>query len=286
MQLFEFKKIFFSALSETYPETEIQSFFNLLIEHHLKLSRIDVALQPDFEIDSEHLEILQKALNDLKNQIPIQYIIGETEFFGLQFSVNKNVLIPRPETEELVSWILEEAKTKSQNSALKILDIGTGSGCIPVSIAKNLSNATISALDISSEALKTAKQNTELNNVEINFIEENILTANKLPETYDIIISNPPYVRELEKHEMEKNVLDNEPHLALFVDDNNPLLFYDKIADLAKNNLPKNGLLFFEINQYLGNATVNLLKSKGFKHIELKKDMFGADRMIKASIGN
>ena len=282
MTVLQFKKYFFSELAELYPETEIQSFFNILIEFQLKLSRIEVALQPGFEIDTKNLEIIQKALKDLQKQIPIQYIIGETEFYGLPFKVNEYVLIPRPETEELVSWILEEAK--DQKLGFKMLDIGTGSGCIPISLAKDLPNATISALDISSEALKTAQLNAQLNNVTINFIEKNILNTIDLPEKYNVIISNPPYVRELEKNEMQKNVLDHEPHLALFVKDNDPLLFYNKIADLAKNHLYQNGLLFFEINQYLGNETIKLLEEKGFKNIELRKDLFGADRMIKATI--
>ena len=283
MQIQQFKTTFFNKLKEQYPVTEIQSFFNLLVEYKLNLSRIEVALRPDFEISKTDLEFLQKALIHLKKQIPIQYIIGETEFYGLPFKVNKNVLIPRPETEELVTFILENSKLQTPNSKLTILDIGTGSGCIPISLAKNLPNATIYALDISSEALKTAKINAELNNVSIQFIETDILNISELPLKFDIIISNPPYVRELEKEQMQNNVLEHEPHLALFVKDNNPLLFYDKIADFAKNHLTKNGKLYFEINQYLGKETVDLLKSKEFKNIVLKKDMFGVDRMIKAS---
>ena len=283
MQIQQFKTTFFNKLKEQYPVTEIQSFFNLLVEYKLNLSRIEVALQPDFEISKTDLEFLQKALIHLKKQIPIQYIIGETEFYGLPLKVNKNVLIPRPETEELVTFILENSKLQTPKSKLTILDIGTGSGCIPISLAKNFSNATFYALDISSEALKTAKINAELNNVSIQFIETDILNISELPLKFDIIISNPPYVRELEKEQMQNNVLEHEPHLALFVKDNNPLLFYDKIGDFAKNHLTKNGKLFFEINQYLGKETVDLLKSKEFKNIVLKKDMFGVDRMIKAS---
>ena len=283
MQIQQFKTTFFNKLKEQYPVTEIQSFFNLLVEYKLNLSRIEVALRPDFEISKTDLEFLQKAQIALKKQIPIQYIIGETEFYGLPFKVNKNVLIPRPETEELVTFILENSNLQTPKSKLTILDIGTGSGCIPISLAKNLPNATIYALDISSEALKTAKINAELNNVSIQFIETDILNISELPLKFDIIISNPPYVRELEKEQMQNNVLEHEPHLALFVKDNNPLLFYDKIADFAKNHLTKNGKLYFEINQYLGKETVDLLKSKEFKNIVLKKDMFGVDRMIKAS---
>lgn len=283
MKLIDFKKQFFSALSELYPETEIQSFFNILIEFKLNLKRIDIALQPTFEIEATALDYLENATSDLKKHIPIQYIIGETEFYGLPFYVNENVLIPRPETEELVNWIINELKAKSQKSKIKILDIGTGSGCIPISLAKNIPNATVYAIDISSKALKTAQKNATLNKVNIQFIEADILNTNELPAKFDIIVSNPPYVRNLEKQEIQPNVLNHEPHLALFVEDNNPLLFYDKIADLAKNNLTKNGQLFFEINQYLGQETVGLLKSKGFLTIELKKDVFGVDRMIRCS---
>lgn len=277
----QFKKYFISELSNSYPETEIQSFFNILIEFKLNLSRVELALQPMIEFNVTDLDFFQKALKGLKKQLPIQYIIGETEFYGLLFRVNKNVLIPRPETEELVNWIIEE---HTRSSTLKILDIGTGSGCIAISLAKNLINAEVFALDVSSEALKTTKFNAEINNAAIQFIEADILTLSKLPNTFDIIVSNPPYVRELEKEQMQQNVLANEPHLALFVKDENPLLFYNAIADFAKNHLIKNGNLYFEINQYLGKQTIKLLQSKSFKNIQLKKDIFGADRMIKATL--
>ncbi len=265
-------------LSNAYPETEIQSFFTILVEYKLHLSRIQLALEHNFELDNDDLDFLQNALLKLKNQIPIQYIVGETTFYGLMFEVDKNVLIPRPETEELVEWIVKNHKNRN---SLKILDVGTGSGCIAISLAKNLPNAKVSALDISAEALTIAKNNAILNNVTIDFINADILTISKLPDTFDIIVSNPPYVRELEKAQMQQNVLSNEPHIALFVKDENPLLFYDKIAELAKNYLTKNGVLYFEINQYLGRETVDLLKSKGFKNIEVKKDIYGVDRMVK-----
>lgn len=283
MQILKFKTTFFSGLAETYPKTEIQSFFNILVEFRLKLSRIDVALNSDYEINTLDLNFLQKALIDLKKHKPIQYITGETEFYNLPFKLNEHVLIPRPETEELVDWIVADSKLKTQNLKLKILDIGTGSGCIPISLAKNLPNTKVSAIDISLQALKTAEINAQFNNADIHFIEKDILNTNSLSEVYDVIVSNPPYVRELEKDKMQKNVLDNEPHLALFVENNNPLLFYDKIADLAKSHLTKNGHLYFEINQYLGKETTDLLSIKGFKNIELRKDIFGADRMIKAT---
>ncbi|MHB1196910.1 MAG: peptide chain release factor N(5)-glutamine methyltransferase [Lutibacter sp.] len=265
-------------LSNVYPETEIQSFFNILIEFKLHLSRIQLALEHNFELDNDDLDFLQNALLKLKNQIPVQYIVGETSFYGLMFKVDKNVLIPRPETEELVEWILQNHK---KSESLKILDIGTGSGCIAISLAKNLPNAQVSALDISEEALNVAKNNAELNQVTIDFIHADILSIEKLPDTFDVIVSNPPYVRESEKDQMQQNVLSNEPHIALFVENENPLLFYDKIAELSKNHLTENGVLYFEINQYLGAEIVDLLKSKGFKNIEPKKDIYSVDRMVK-----
>lgn len=276
-----YKTYFTEQLSAVFPQTEIDTFFLFLIEEYLGLQRIDLVMQPNFEISSEKEAILNEALSRLQKEEPIQYIIGKTEFYGLPFKVNKNTLIPRPETEELVEWILNEV---SQETTLNILDIGTGTGCIPISISKNLANAKVSAIDVSEEALKTAKENALLNQVAIDFLHDDILTTNSLPKTYDIIVSNPPYVRNLEKEKIKNNVLENEPHLALFVDDHNPLIFYKKIADLAKKYLTKDGLLFFEINQYLGKETVVMLENKGFTNIELRKDIFGNDRMIKASL--
>lgn len=283
MTLKEFKLFFFEALLALYPKTEVESFFFILIEEKLNLKRIDTVLKPEFIILDATLVSLKKIIGRLQKEEPIQYILGNTEFYGLPFLVDKNTLIPRSETEELVAWVLTEVKhlQNKQKELISILDIGTGTGCIPISIANNISDLEISALDVSSKALKVAKKNALLNKVEINFIELNILETEKLPQKYDIIVSNPPYVRALEKVEIKKNVLENEPHLALFVSDDNPLVFYSKIADLAKQHLSKNGLLFFEINQYLGKETVDLLKLKGFKNIELKKDFYGNDRMIK-----
>jgi release factor glutamine methyltransferase len=286
MILKEFKLFFNEALSAIYPKTEIDSFFFILMEEKLKLQRIDTVLNSDLLITNKNLIDLKNIVKRLQKEEPIQYIIGNTEFYGLPFLVDKNTLIPRTETEELVAWVLDEIKVLTNNkiTELSILDIGTGTGCIPISLAKNLTSLNISAIDISPEALIIAKQNAILNKVTIEFIELDILNAESLPQEYDVIISNPPYVRELEKVEIKNNVLENEPHLALFVADENPLIFYNKIADLAKQQLSKNGMLFFEINQYLGKETVNMLVKKGFKNIQLKKDLFGNDRMIKACI--
>lgn len=286
MTLKEFKIFFSNELADVYPKTEVDTFFFLLIEEKLNLQRVDTVLQPDFIIVDDQLLELKNITKRLQKEEPIQYILGSTEFFGLPFQVNEHTLIPRPETEELVEWILDEVKQLQilTNHKLKILDIGTGTGCIPISLAKNLKKIEVSAIDVSKKALKIAQQNALLNNVEIHFLEVDILKVNQLPQQYDIIVSNPPYVRELEKVEIKNNVLQNEPHLALFVDDKNPLIFYNKITDLAKKHLSPNGLLFFEINQYLGNETLEIIRQKGFQNTTLKKDLFNNDRMIKATL--
>jgi len=280
MFLKEFRNHFNKELSSIFAQTEIDSFFYLLMKKELGLQRIDLALNHATSLSDDNFQYFYNALARLKAQEPIQYILGETEFLGLPFKVTKDTLIPRPETEELVSWILSEFNSNNQN--LTILDIGTGSGCIAISLAKNLPNAKISAIDISSKAIDIAKQNSARNNVHIDFMELDILSKNQLHQKFDIIVSNPPYVREIEKKQMHANVLQNEPPIALFVSDEQPLLFYDKIADLAKEQLKKEGSLFFEINQYLGNETIKMLNEKGFK-TELRKDIFGNDRMTKSS---
>ena len=290
MNILELKNIFRSELGNIFPKNEIDSFFYMLSDTYLHLKKVDIALDPNLNISSSNEKEFNSALAKLKKEEPIQYIIGETEFYDLPFKVDKNVLIPRPETEELVKWIIDEVKSQKSKvksysgNKLKILDIGTGSGCIAISLAKHLPNAKIWALDVSDKALDIAKKNATLNNTEIHFLTQNILTTIQLPKKMDIIVSNPPYVRELEKNEIKNNVLQHEPHLALFVKDKNALIFYDKIADLAKENLNKKGQLYFEINQYLAKETTALLKNKGFKNIELRKDIFGNNRMLKAEI--
>ena len=273
------------ALSKIYPKTEIDSFFFLMIEEKLNLQRIDTVLKPDLLISQDNLTTFLKIIKRLQNEEPIQYILKKTSFYGLPFIVDKNTLIPRSETEELVAWIIEEASKGKlhKKDKISILDIGTGTGCIPISLAKNLIKSSVSAIDISQKALLIAKKNALLNNTKIDFFEMDILNTESLPQKFDIIVSNPPYVRELEKREIKKNVLQNEPHLALFVDNNNPLLFYKKIADLAIKYLRQDGLLFFEINQYLEKETVKMLEMKGFKNIELRKDLFGNYRMIQCN---
>ena len=299
MNIKELKIYFVDAVSELYPSEEVQSFFNLLSEKYLEMSRIEIALKSDKSISKATILKFKEAIQRLKNFEPIQYIIGETEFFGLLFKVDENVLIPRPETEELVTWILEEVKEKrgegkekrkerreERGDEFEILDIGTGSGCIAISLASKLSEMNIIALDISKGALEVAKQNAKLNKVKAKFIEADILNSNTWNLKFEnlefnCIVSNPPYVRELEKELMEPNVVKHEPATALFVKDNDPLLFYRKIAQFGKKYLTPNGLLFFEINEYLGESMLELLKEEGYSEIEIKKDIFGKDRMIK-----
>ena len=275
----QYKVEFISQLSSIYGEGEAESFFFLILEEKHQLKRIDLALKIDLEFSELEIQTWNAILTQLKLEIPIQYILGTTSFYGFTFEVNENVLIPRPETEELVEWIIKDCLSRN-DLKIKVLDIGTGSGCIAISIAKNLDTAQVYALDVSEKALATAQKNAVLNKVNITFLQNNILEITDLDQQFDVIVSNPPYVRNLEKVEIKKNVLDNEPHLALFVTDDDALVFYRKIAQLAYKNLSKNGKLFFEINQYLGKETVELLENLGFDNIKLKKDIYGNDRMI------
>jgi release factor glutamine methyltransferase len=280
MKLKELKNKFITELSEVYPSEEITSFFSILSEKYLGLTRLEVVVQPELNVSVAISETFLNAISRLKVFEPIQYITGETQFYGLPFKVNENTLIPRPETEELVEWILEVQKKAKSKS---FLDIGTGSGCIAVSLAKFTQECEVSALDFSSEALKKAKENAILNVVSVDFFQQDILKTKHLPKQYNVIISNPPYVRELEKKAMQTNVLNYEPASALFVSDKDPLLFYRKIAQLAKTYLATNGLLYFEINEYLSKDLVTMLETIGFFDVVVKKDIFGKDRMIKCS---
>jgi len=283
MKIKEYRAQFIQELLPIYDAGESESFFYLILEDKQNLKRIDLALNPDLAFSNDEIELWNFILAELKKEIPIQYILGKTSFYGLEFEVNSNVLIPRPETEELIEWIIDCFAPRN-DTKLKVLDIGTGSGCIAISLAKNISNAQVFAIDVSEKALVKAQKNASINEVNVTFLEKNILETEDLKQQFDLIVSNPPYVRELEKEEIKKNVLDNEPHLALFVDDNDALIFYKKIAELAQKNLSPNGQLFFEINQYLGKEMLELLKKTGFKNIELRKDIYGNDRMIRAVI--
>ncbi|OOV18697.1 peptide chain release factor N(5)-glutamine methyltransferase [Flavobacterium sp. LM4] len=286
MKIKQYRTQFIKELSSLYDAYEAESFFYLILENKHKLRQIDLALNHELTFTDADLVVWSTFLNRLKKEVPIQYLLGKTSFYGLDFEVNENVLIPRPETEELVEWIINENKITDKTKKLKILDIGTGSGCIAVSLAKNLPNADVYAIDVSKRAIETAKKNARSNNVKVTFMFKNILELDILKYDYDIVVSNPPYVRNLEKPEIKKNVLDHEPHLALFVDDNDALVFYRKIAGLAHKSLSENGQLYFEINQYLGKEMTELLEKMDFKNIELRKDIYDNDRMMKGIKGD
>lgn len=284
MKIKQYRTYFIQELAPFYDAYEAESFFYLILEDRHKLRQIDLALNHELTFEEGDIEKWKILLTELKKEVPIQYLLGKTNFYGLDLEVNESVLIPRPETEELVEWIINENLKKDKTKKIKILDIGTGSGCIAISLAKNIPNARVFAIDVSAEALSMAKKNARNNNVEITFLLQNILGTDDLKQDFDIIVSNPPYVRNLEKQEIKKNVLDYEPHLALFVQDHDALIFYRKIAELAQKNLVESGKLYFEINQYLGTEMTDLLEKMNFKNIELRKDIYDNDRMIKGSI--
>ena len=265
-------------LSTLYPKNELRGFLNLIVEYVLDFSNIDLLLYSESLINSNDVKKIKHIVSLLKKEVPIQQILGYTWFYGRKFNVNKNVLIPRPETEELVDWILKD------NPAYKsILDIGCGSGCISVSLALN-STLKVTSLDVSELALIQAKENANKFNTPIHFIHADIFandTIFKL-DYFDIIISNPPYVLESDKCMMANNVLKYEPHLALFVPDDNPLKYYDTIAEIATKRLNQNGLLYFEIHEQKGSEILKMLDDKGFTSVELKQDLQGKDRMVKA----
>lgn len=269
---------FLSRLDPIYDRSELDSFFAICLENIEGLSRFDLMLNKDLE--TKDIIRWEEVICDLEDEKPIQYIFGHTHFYGLIFKVDENVLIPRSETEELVDWVLNSIVERE--NPIKLLDIGTGSGCIAISLAKHLPNAKVYAMDVSKKALEIALYNAQQNDVELSLIEADVLSLDCLTDTFDIIVSNPPYVRNLEKKEIKYNVLGFEPHLALFVNDENALVFYDKIASLACSGLVSGGMLFFEINQYLGMETLALVHSKGLDKSELRKDMLQNDRMIRA----
>lgn len=274
------------SLTHLYDSNEAEAIFLMIAAHHLERNRMDIILHPGYELTDNELNKIEKTLTDIKSGMPVQYAIGETIFYGLKFVVNPSVLIPRPETEELVHWILDTIKHHPQatNKPLQqsILDIGTGSGCIAISLKKHLANRDVYGIDISRESLTVAATNAKLNDVAINWIHDDILSPKLTTDCrYAVIVSNPPYIKQDEKPEMHQNVLDFEPHHALFVSNENPLLFYNAIAEFACHYLEDNGWLFFEINENLAKETIELLLDKSFTNIQLKTDMQGKDRMIR-----
>ncbi len=274
--LHQLKIDFEISLKNIYEPQEIEYFFYYILEkiHHLK--RFEFTLQKSKFLTENEQNQWFIILDDLKKEKPIQYIFNEAHFFGYDFFVNEHTLIPRPETEELVDLIIKN----HQNKTLKFLDIGTGSGCIAISLAKNLENSTVFALDISENALQIAQKNAISNQANIHFLKSDILQQPTLVQRFDVIVSNPPYVREVEKAEIKKNVLDYEPHSALFVPDENPLLFYEALAKFAQNHLVSNGILYVEINQYLGAETIQLFENYGFTAVKLIQDLQKNDRIV------
>ncbi len=254
-------------------KNEINSWAYIVIEHLFGYSKADYICNYNQKISKSNFHKIFDIVKELKTYKPIQYIIGETEFFQLKFKLNNSTLIPRPETEELVSWILK-------HNFSSVLDIGTGSGCIAITIAK-LTNSNVDAMDICDKALKIAELNAKINSVNVNFILNDILNTEKMPN-YDVIVSNPPYVQKSDILKMNKNVTEFEPHRAIFVDDNNPIVFYRKIASLAIKSLNDGGYIFFEINELFHKEILDLLNKIGFVDITLKNDINDKPRMIKA----
>jgi len=281
----DLKSYFSIKLSKKFGREKANLYVNMLIAEIISEAIYKIPLIIDRPISESKINLLEKYCNELLADKPIQYVIGKTEFFGLELKVNKNVLIPRDETEILVDLLIKNFK---KEEGLKILDIGTGSGCIAISLAKNLNKAILNAVDISEEALKTSSENAEKNQAEIEFKKIDILNESEwdnITSKYDLIVSNPPYVRESEKKLMDRNVLSYEPHSALFVKDKNPLIFYEHIAKFAQNNLSERGVLAFEINEFLGDKTKKLLKENGFSEIDLIRDYNNKDRFVLCRLG-
>ena len=288
MKIKEVIQQFRDELNPLYSSEEIENFIFFSMHEYLGFSRRHLQLKSNELLEKKETERFKIILSELKNHKPIQYILGHTEFYGYKIRVNEQVLIPRPETEELVEFILQEISGGGkEKDKLNLLDICTGSGCIAIALKKNLPGATVSALDISDEALIVAKTNSILNHTLINFLQGDILHTHLksilLPlekgKAFDIIVSNPPYVLHSEKEKMSRNVVDYEPHSALFVKDEDPLVFYKVIADFALEHLSAEGKLYFEINEKMGSEVKKLLQEKEFGHVEIKKDMSGKDRI-------
>lgn len=273
------------SLQSHYAVQEAQAITFLLLEGLLQLSKTSVLVNQAICLTTDKKNALAQALARLKNQEPIQYVLGHTEFYGLNFQVKPGVLIPRPETEELVDWIIQDHPAQD----LQVLDIGTGSGCIAISLAKNLSPSKVYGLDVSTEALGIAQQNAVANQAKVSFIQDDVLQPQHMQalfpdQSLDIVVSNPPYVTPAEKTQMSANVLEHEPDLALFVPETQPLVFYEAIAQLAFRKLKPGGMLYFEINEQYGQEMKALLQSIGFTNIQLRKDIFGKDRMMRGQV--
>jgi len=268
MKLASFKKEFLESIIPLYNKDEASSLYYMLCEEILSLSKSKLIIAEDMDLSIEKTNQLYNCLDRLKKHEPIQYVLGNTKFCGLNFFVNESVLIPRPETEELVRLMLKE-----DLDGKEILDIGTGSGCIAISLAKHYPNAKVTALDVSKDAIELSKMNSKENDVNLEFINADILNY-KSDKKYDIIVSNPPYVLELEKKNMSKNILDYEPELALFVKNDDPLQFYKAILDFSKNTLNKNGKIYFEINERYKDEIKDLAYYYRYSKVDCKLDVF------------
>ena len=279
-----YKQLLFQ-LYEMYGDREAANIADIVIENITGFKKVDRLINKQFPLNEEQLQLLNDYTNELLKHKPVQYVLNEVWFAGMKLYVDENVLIPRPETEELVEWIVKTVASRKSQVA-SILDIGTGSGCIPVALKKKLLSVEVHALDTSEEALNVAKRNAAIQQTEINFHLLNILDRNlwKQSPKFDIIVSNPPYVTQGEASSMQKNVLQYEPHLALFVDDEDAMKFYKAIAEFGLKHLNENGQLFFEINEMMSKQICDLLNQYRYLNIELKKDLQNKDRMIKATL--
>ena len=282
------RRYYAGELEKLYGSDEANALIMILLEHYFNIDRMKIAMDPELRLSESEMLTLHFAVKELLKNKPVQYIIGETEFCGMRFFVNENVLIPRPETEEIVNMIVScRDKACLVPTGCDVLDIGTGSGCIAISLAKLLKDSAVTAVDVSEKALEVAKKNAEANEVNVTFIKDDILNPQNrdlLNGQFDIIVSNPPYVCESEKSEMRANVLDYEPSTALFVSDNDPLVFYRKILEFAQKALKPNGEVWFEINEKFGNEMKNLCHEMGFKNAEIIKDFRERDRILRASL--
>ncbi len=289
-------RFFRDELKDLYDKEELETFIAYCFEEFVNIKRIDIALRGADTISESELLKFNFAIKDLKKNKPIQYILGKADFFGLKFIVNEYVLIPRQETEELVKLVIKEIQESrfknqdnlSSSTLISILDVGTGSGCIPIVLKNKIPSAKVYSIDISEKAIEIAKQNAKSNAVDVEFIQHDILSEKQIVFSseikFDIIVSNPPYIREFEKKQMHKNVLDYEPHIALFVNDDEPLLFYKAIADFAIKQLNPNGKIYFEINEVFGLETKEMLENKGFKNVSVVKDINDKNRILRANI--
>ena len=272
MTLAELKQLFISELESIYDQDEIEGVFLIYLE-----DKFDIQFIPSNEID--YTSEISSDIKQLKKGKPVQHITGKAFFYNDFFIVNENTLIPRPETEELIELIRNDYNPETE---LSLIDLGTGSGCIPISLAKLFPNSNVSAIDISEKALEVAQSNAQNLNVKIDFYQQNLLEDIQLNQKFDVIVSNPPYIRNLEKDKMHQNVLNFEPHLALFVENENALIFYERVLVFAENHLNQNGTIYCEINQYLGQETKQLFE-KNYEFVTIYKDISGNDRMLKAS---